>query len=214
VFDLYFITEASPSATVLSNLAAAVSGMPAPATASNKRGRLCVQLRAKHLTVREQHALATQAVTLCRARGVPLLINDRVDIALSVGADGVHLPEAGLPIAVARKLLGNRAWIGVSCHDAQGLARAAAEGADFATLSPVFASPGKGTPLGMPAFCALVSAAQLPVYALGGLTPECAQQLRTSGCRGLAAISAISRAADPAAAVQQFLSAWDRSPAT
>jgi len=204
VFDLYFITEASPISTILSNLAAAVSGMSTP----DRRGRLCVQLRAKHLTAREQYELATQAAAVCGAQGVPLLINDRVDVALSVGAAGVHLPEAGLPIAAARKLLGTTALIGVSCHDAEGLARAAAQGADFVTLSPVFASPDKGEPLGVPAFRALVSTAKLPVYALGGISPARASQLRTSGCQGMAAISAISRAAEPAAVVQQFLSAW------
>jgi thiamine monophosphate synthase len=104
--------------------------------------------------------------------------------------------------------LGERALIGVSCHDAAGLAAAASGGATFATLSPVFPSPNKGKPLGLPSFSALVRAANLPIYALGGVAVQEARALKAAGASGLAVISAVFSSQDPAAAVAGLLAAW------
>jgi thiamine-phosphate pyrophosphorylase len=108
--------------------------------------------------------------------------------------------------ADARAALGPRAWLGVSCHDPSGLRRAADGGADYATLSPVFDSPNKGPALGIERFAAFARAAPLPVFALGGVQARHAEQLRAAGARGLAVISAVFGAADPAAAVRALLS--------
>jgi thiamine-phosphate pyrophosphorylase len=137
-----------------------------------------------------------------------LVVNDRADLAQAIAADGVQLPERALPAAVVRRVLGERALIGVSCHDAPGLAAAASGGASFATLSPVFASPGKGEPLGLPAFSALARTAGLPVYALGGVAAPHARALRAAGAAGLAVISAVFGSTDPAAATAELLAAW------
>ncbi|MET0389938.1 MAG: thiamine phosphate synthase [Polyangiales bacterium] len=200
-FALYLITEATAPGDVLETVRAALSQAPP--------GRVCVQLRAKQASAREQYTLARELLPVCRARQAPLVINDRIDVALAVGADGVHLPEQGLPLSAARVLLGPRALIGVSCHASAGLAAAAAGGADFTTLSPVFESPGKGEPLGAERFLALTHAAQLPVYALGGIQARHAAQLRAAGAQGLAVISAVSRAPDPGGALHALLQAWD-----
>jgi len=202
VFSLYLITDGAQPAP---QLTAAVAGALRGASA----GRVAVQLRAKQLSAGALHDLALPLLQLCREHGVPLLINDRVDVALAVGADGVHLPAQALPLTAARRLLGERAWIGVSCHDARGLAAAHGGGASFATLSPVFDSPGKGPALGLPRFAELVGAAALPVLALGGVSASEAAALRRSGAAGIALISAVFGAADPGAAVRDLLAAWD-----
>src|SRR5205085_4034186 len=104
----------------------------------------------------------------CRERGSKLLVNDRADVALATGADGVHLPAGGLPAAEARKLLGPRALIGASCHSLAEVRAASAGGADFAVFGPVWATPGKGPPLGLQAL-AEAARADLPLFALGGV---------------------------------------------
>jgi len=203
VSPLLLITAAVAPDAILRGLEAALT--------REAEGRIWVQLRAKHCPARTQYELAERARELCHTRGARLIINDRIDIALSVGADGVHLPELGLPLTAAHRLLGDAAWIGVSCHDRDGLARAARDGASFATLSPVFATPDKGAPLGVEQFGALTRAANLPVYALGGIRPEHIPQLIDAGAAGVAAISAVFGADDPGARVQAFLTAWQRA---
>lgn len=204
MFTLYLITDGGAAADTLRVVEAALRGAPP--------GRVCVQLRAKQQPAADQLSLAHALRAICHASGAKLLVNDRVDVALAVAADGVHVPERGLPLSAARQLLGPSALIGVSCHDARGLESAARGGADFATLSPVFASPGKGEPLGVTRFAAFTAASALPVYALGGVTAQHGPQLRAAGAHGLAAISAISAAPEPAAAVRSFLQSWDGFP--
>jgi thiamine-phosphate pyrophosphorylase len=199
VFDLYLITDAS-----LPDVASAVR----EALQHAPPGRVAVQLRAKQRQSRELLALAEALRSITWERGATLYINDRVDVARIAQADGVHLPEQGLPIDAARSVLGASAQVGVSCHDAAGLARAAQQGASFATLSPVFETRDKGPALGIARFAELVGAANLPVYALGGVQPEHAAALRMSGAVGFAAISAVFGAPDRGAAVARCLNAW------
>jgi thiamine-phosphate pyrophosphorylase len=201
VFDLYLITDGSRPEDIERAVREALQDVPA--------GRVAVQLRAKQLASRALFELARALRSLTREAGVALFINDRVDVALLVQADGVHLPEQGLPIAAARKLLGAAAQIGVSCHDAFGLARATEQGASFATLSPVFETRDKGPALGVERFAELVAGTQLPVFALGGVRPEHAAALAGCGASGLAAISVVFGAADRATATAECLEAWD-----
>lgn len=199
MFDLYLITDDR-----LPDLVGAVRQALQGASA----GRVAVQLRAKQRSSRELLQLATALRALTAEHGAALFVNDRVDIAVLCGADGVQLPEQAVPVASARALLPAGAHVGVSCHDAAGLARAARDGASFATLSPVYESPGKGPALGCDRFAALASQAPLPVYALGGVRPEHARALRSAGAAGLAVISAVSSAPDPALALHACLRAW------
>lgn len=202
MFSLYLITDGTqPGPQLCEALTHALAAVP--------RGRVAVQLRAKALSPQQQYALALELQRVCRAHATPLLVNDRIDLALAIGAEGVHLPETSLPLTAARRLLGPRALIGVSCHDAHGLAVAQAGGASFACLSPVFESPGKGPPLGLPQFAALIRETAVPVLALGGVGTHNAASLRAAGAAGLAVVSAVFGAPDPAAAVRELLQAWD-----
>jgi thiamine-phosphate pyrophosphorylase len=201
VFSLYLITDGDAPQHIPSAVAAALSCAPP--------GRIAVQLRAKQADERTLLELARVLRSETRRRGAMLLINEHLDIAQRVAAEGVQLPERSISASEARERLGPSACIGLSCHDAAGLARA--QGASFACLSPVFASPGKGQPLGLDRFGALIAHAELPVFALGGIRPEHARELRVAGAAGLAAISAVFAQPDPARAVTAFLESWDRA---
>ena len=201
-FELYLITPTADPPQILATARAALRGIPP--------GRAALQLRAKHLPAAQLLTLARELRTLTRDQGVSLLINDRADVALAAQADGVQLPEQGLPPTAARALLGDTALIAVSCHDETGLARAAREGATFATLSPIFESPGKGPPLGLDRFSELARKAALPVFALGGIHPHHIPQLRSSGAAGVALISAVFDAPDPEAQALLCLAQTER----
>jgi thiamine-phosphate pyrophosphorylase len=172
--------------------------------------RVAVQLRAKALTARHLHTLGQSLREVTQQAGVALLVNGRADVAHAVKADGVHLPEGGLRPAEVRRVLSEGALVGVSTHDAAGLAAAAADGADYATLGPFAPTPGKGPPLGEDAFATMVRTAALPVLALGGVKSSNAATALRAGAHGVAVIRAVTRAADPAAAVCALLDALDR----
>jgi thiamine-phosphate pyrophosphorylase len=201
VFCLYLITDGDAAESIPSAIAAALAHAPP--------GRVAVQLRAKRSDKRQVLELAQALRRETQQRGALLLINEHIDIALRVAADGVHLPERNISVSEARERLGPAACIGVSCHDAASLARA--REASFACLSPVFATPGKGEPLGLPRFQSLLANAESPVFALGGVRPERIPELRAAGAAGLAVISAVFAQPDPGGAVVSFLEAWDHS---
>jgi thiamine-phosphate pyrophosphorylase len=160
-----------------------------------------VQLRAKHLDARELLTLAEQAA---RVKGPgKLLINDRLDVALACGADGVHLPSNRAPVAAYRSIAPAGFIISVACHSQQDVERAAAEGANLAVLAPIFATPDKGPPIGLDA---LQRAARIgiPVLALGGITLPNASLCRTAGAAGIAAIRLFEEAEDLAALVKEL----------
>lgn len=172
-------------------------------------GLAALQLREKDLGGRDLLALARSLVAICRGCGQRLVVNDRLDVALAAGADGVHLPSAGVPVADARRLLGPAALVGVSCHSAEDVVRARDGGASYATFSPVFDTPSKrayGPPVGT---AALREAARLglPLVALGGVTAERAAEVRAAGAAGVAVIRAWLEGGDPGAAVRALLPA-------
>ena len=197
---LYLITDSAAPARIPEAVSCALRAAPP--------GSVLVQLRAKECAPQQLYDIALELREVCTVHGAGLVVNDRADLAQAISADGVQLPERGLPACVVRELLGERALIGASCHDAAGLAAAASGGASFATLSPVFASPGKGEPLGLAQFSALVRGARLPVYALGGVDATRARALKATGAAGLAVISAVFSSQDPATAVSDLLAAW------
>ena len=196
---VYLITDRRLAPDLTRRAAAALAGLPP--------GVAAIQLREKDLGGRELLGLARSLGSVCRAHGQRLLVNDRLDVALAAGADGVHLPAAGVPVADARRLLGPGALVGVSCHSATDVARALAGGASFATFSPIYDTPSKrpyGPPVGL---SALREAAKLglPLVALGGVTAARAPELRAAGAAGVAAIRAWLEGGDPAAAVRALL---------
>ncbi|MFW5926249.1 MAG: thiamine phosphate synthase [Myxococcota bacterium] len=185
---------------------AALAALPSGAAAA---GRVAVQLRAKDRGGRALVALGRGLRAVTAERGVPLLVNGRLDVAHAVSADGVHLPEAGVTPAEARTILGPDALVGASRHDGAGVARAAAEGADYATLGPFAATPGKGPPLGPDRFAAIAREATLPVLALGGVGAREVPAARAAGAHGVAVIRAVYGDPDPGAALTALLAALD-----
>lgn len=162
---------------------------------SAARAHLSVQLRDPALPVREllRFGHALRAVT--RELGASLIVNDRVDLALLLDADGVHLGRHSMPVAAARALLGPARSIATSAHSLDDVVASARAGADAVLLSPIFASPGKGTPLG-PAALAGARAAlsaeglSLRLFALGGVTAVNGRECLAAGADGVAAIRA------------------------
>jgi len=151
-------------------------------------------------------ARALRALT--RAAGAALLVNDRVDVALAVAADGVHLPAASFPIPAARALLGPAAWIGRSTHAPEEAVVAAAAGADYVILGPIFPTPSKaryGAPLGIAAVAA--TRTSVPLVAIGGVTAACVPELRRAGATGIAVVREILDAPDPGAAASALVTA-------
>jgi len=167
-------------------------------------GLPAVQLRDKDLP---GHALVSLAEALRAATtrtGALLLINERVDVALAVGADGVQLGRGALPVSAARLLLGPDRLIGVSTH-APGEITA---GADFALFGPVWATPSKsGPPQGAARLAEAVRAARVPVLAIGGVGAAEVAAARAAGAAGVAVIRAILAADDPGAATRALLAA-------
>src|SRR4051794_16974352 len=145
-----------------------------------------VQIREKDLDDRGLYDLARLARALLPP-AVRLLVNGRLDVALAAGADGVHLPADGVPVAALRARFGGGVILGRSTHTLQEVERARDEGADYVTFGPVWPTPGKGAPTGT-AELARAAAAGVPVYALGGVTLERFGEAAAAGATGIAAI--------------------------
>ena len=188
--------------------------------AAIRGGVSCVQLREKGCSTREFMDEARLLKALLVGTGVPLFINDRLDVALAVGADGVHLGQNDLAIADARRLVGNRMIIGISAESVADAVRAEAEGADYIGASPVFTTPTKtdtAPPLGLDGLRAIRRAVQLPLVAIGGIDADNAAQVLRAGADGLAVVSAIVSAPCPRTAAaglrQRIQSTHNEEPA-
>lgn len=138
-----------------------------------------------------------------------LLISRRIDVALAAGAHGVHLPESGLPLERLRRRFGDRVLLGRSVHDLDGVREARRAGADYVTLAPIWASPGKGAPLGA-AILERAAAEGVPVFALGGVDAQRLTEVARRGAAGAAGIRMFQHAEDARRAVAAAAAAWDR----
>ena len=170
-------------------------------------GVRAVQLREKDLTGKELYELALALRLLTSRHGARLLINDRVDVALAAGADGVHLGVGSIPPAEARRLIGPRGLIGCSAHTLGELEAAEAGGADFATFGPVYATPSKAAyapPVGIGELRRACAAARIPVFALGGVGTGNVTETLAAGAWGVGTISAVLSAPDPGAAAREI----------
>jgi len=170
-----------------------------------------VQLREKDLQPDALRRLAEKVLRLTDVCGAKLLINTRAEIAIELGAGGVHLPAAGSAPRTIRQRFGRRLLIGCSTHNLEELERAAEDGADFVTYSPIYApasKPGYGPEVGLDGLCLATGATDVPVFALGGITPERTSGCRSAGASGVAVMSGILAAGDTAAAVRAYLAAW------
>lgn len=171
-------------------------------------GAGCVQVRAKHLDDRTHLAFASEVVARCRTAGAMSIVNDRVDIALVSGADGVHLGANDLPVAAARALAGDRLIIGGTARDPATAARLAADGADYLGAGPLYGTTTKSglpDPIGFDTLRAIVNAVAVPVIGISGVTAERVPEVLATGAHGVAVTAAITAAGDPRTATAELL---------
>jgi thiamine-phosphate pyrophosphorylase len=186
---------------------AAGRSVVAIALAAARGGATMVQLREKEATTRafvdEARALKAALAPL----GVPLAINDRLDVALAVDADGLHVGQDDMPVEEARRLLGPGKFIGLSITAVEQVLRADAEAADYLGVGPIYAQLTKSDaapPLGIEGLRRARDLTRKPIVAIGGLTPDNSAPALAAGADGLAVVSAIVAAADPEAAARRF----------
>jgi thiamine-phosphate pyrophosphorylase len=174
----------------------------------------CLQLRAKGADAAGFCDAARAIAAACKATGVPFCVNDRLDVALAVDADVVHLGQEDLPLAEARAVLaatGRHLVVGISTHNFAQARAAAAAGADYIGFGPVFGTASKLDPdpvVGLQALAAVCRELRIPVVAIGGITLDQVAAVASSGAAAAAVISAISSAADPTAAGRQVAAAF------
>lgn len=177
-------------------------------------GANCVQLREKQLGTREFLAQALILKALLAPQGIPLVINDRIDIALACGADGVHLGQNDLPADEARKLLPPAVFIGWSVESMDDVKQSAALPVDYLGVSPVFSTPTKTDtkdPWGLEGLAVVRAATRLPLVAIGGIHAGNAREVLRAGADGLAVVSALCAADDPRAAAATLRSLCDHT---
>lgn len=177
-------------------------------------GLRAVQLREKDLEARDLLALADTLRATTQRHGARLVVNDRADVALAAGADGVQRTHASLPVSALRGITPAGFLVGASVHSASEARDAVAQGADFVVFGPIYDTPSKrryGPPQGLTALETVARAVDRPVLAVGGLTPERVSDVLAAGAAGVAVIGAIYGAARPADATKAFLDALGRA---
>jgi thiamine-phosphate pyrophosphorylase len=190
-YSLYLVTDRSLSRgrTTLDVVRQAVAG-----------GVTCVQLREKHCSTREFINQARALQPLLKDQRIPLIINDRLDVALAVGADGIHLGQQDMALADARKIVGQTMVIGISAESVADAIRAEQQGADYIGVSPVFATPTKtdtAEALGLEGIQKIRRAVAIPIVGIGGVNQRSAAAVLGAGADGIAVVSAIVSADDP-----------------
>jgi thiamine-phosphate pyrophosphorylase len=202
-FQLHLVTQ--PQAELATAVERALAG-----------GVDWVQLRDKDGSALAQWGLARRLQALTRAANACLSINDRLDVALALGAEGVHLAGQSLPVAPAAELAAGRVLVGRSVHGLDEAIQAARDGADYLTFGHVFPSSSKPglPPRGLGQLAAVVEAVDVPVLAIGGITLTNLDSVLATGCAGIAVISAILSARHRRQAAAALREALDRSPST
>ena len=148
-----------------------------------------IQIREKNLSARDLFKITSEAAEIAKGSGTKILVNDRADIALAAKAGGVHLTESSLSAAIIRRNYPKDFIIGASAHTIESAERAKAHGADFATFSPIFASPNKGEPIGLDALREICERLKpFPIIALGGIDETNYEAVLKKGAGGFAAI--------------------------
>ncbi|MEO5903721.1 MAG: thiamine phosphate synthase [Gemmatimonadaceae bacterium] len=184
------------------------SGLIARASAAVRGGATCLQLRLKDVAARDLVGVARE---LIKTVNVPVIVNDRLDVAIAAGAAGVHLGADDIPVCAARSIAPPGFFIGASVGSNEEASRVS--GADYVGVGPVFATSSKtnaGTPIGLGEFRRLAHLTGLPAIAIGGITPENARSAIDSGASGVAVISSIFGVSDPFSAAEALASAIGR----
>lgn len=200
---LHVLTDAREGRRPLEVVAAALSA-----------GAPVVQVRRKGCTDRDLYDFAVRVTALCRAAGALALIDDRVDIALAVGADGTHVGANDLPLQDVRRIAGPAHLVGGTARTPQDAQDLVEQGASYLGVGPAYATATKtGLPAGIGAagVAAAAGAVDVPVIAIGGVTCERVGELLAAGAYGVAVVTAVSDAADPAAATRALLQALGAS---
>ncbi len=169
-------------------------------------------MRVKGATDRALHDFAGQVVALCAEHGAICLVNDRVDIALAIGAHGTHLGAEDLPVEAARRVAGPEHLLGGTARTAETARRLVDEGADYLGVGPAYRTTtktGLPDPLGPDGVQAVAEAVDVPVVAIGGVTIDRVPELLAAGAAGVAVVSAVSAVEDPGAATRAFVAALD-----
>jgi thiamine-phosphate pyrophosphorylase len=195
-FDLYVITDTALPAgrTALEIACAALEG-----------GADAVQLREKSSPAFNLCRLASEIQPMARKFGALFVVNDRVDVALATGADGVHVGQEDLPAREARRLLPRPVVLGVSAGTREEARKAEREGADYVGVGPIFATatkPDAGEPIGLEGLAAIARSVAIPVVAIGGIDADSIAQVFGAGASGAAVVSAVVTAQDMAAATR------------
>ncbi len=175
-------------------------------------GAPVVQVRVKGCSDRALHDFARRVVELCRPHGAACIVNDRVDIALAVGATWTHLGADDLPLAAVRRVAGPEHLVGGTARDAARAAQLVAEGADYLGVGPAYSTTTKdGLPdaLGPQGVAAVAQSVDVPVVAIGGVTAARVPELLGAGAHGVAVVGAVSDADDPGVATRELLRALD-----
>ncbi len=197
-FSLYLVTDRglARGRSTLDIVKAAVNG-----------GVTCVQLREKDCSTLEFIEQALSIKDYLSARGIPLIINDRLDVAQAVKADGIHLGQTDMPLDMARVIVGDSMIIGISAESLEDAIEGEKGGADYLGVSPIYATPTKtdtAPALGLEGLCQIRAAVKIPLVGIGGLNRENAAEVIRNGADGVAVVSAIVSAEDPAAAAGEL----------
>ena len=177
---------------------------------SVEAGVTAVQYREKGHTARAMTEKARGLSVICREKGVPFFVNDRVDVALECGADGVHLGQEDTPLELARRMAGDGLIIGMSVRNAEEAIKAHGGGADYLAANGVFPTSTKtdlGDPIGLDGLRRICSATPLPVVAIGGITDRNAREVVEAGAAGVAVVSFIVSSEDIEGRCSRMLSA-------
>ncbi|MDI3270408.1 MAG: thiamine phosphate synthase [Bacillota bacterium] len=188
-------------------------GLVAAGQALLRGGATCLQLRAKKASGRRFYSWAKELRSLTRRYGVPLWINDRVDVALAVGADGVHVGEEDLPLPEVLSLMEGRGWVGFSPADLERARWAQEMGAHYLGVGPIFSTASKedaGEAVGMEGLRRVVAAVTIPVVAIGGLDHRHGREVLQQGAAGAAFISALLGSSDIEGATRVMKEAMNR----
>ena len=197
-YSLYLVTDRglSRGRSTLEIVEAAVCG-----------GVTCVQLREKSCATRTFIEEALAIKHRLKKLNVPLIINDRLDVAQAVGADGVHLGQTDMPLDMARSIVGESMLIGISAESLADAVAAGNGGADYLGVSPIYATPTKtdtAPPLGLEGLQVIRAAVAIPLVGIGGLNAENCGAVIRSGADGVAVVSTIVAADDPEQAARQL----------
>ena len=206
-WQTYLVTQASLSAgrSTVEIVEAAIEG-----------GVDAIQLREKETDAKHRYELGQQLRELTAEAGVDLIVNDRIDLARAIDADGVHLGQSDLPISVAREQLGDDAIIGASVSTVSEARLAAITGADYVGVGAIYGTTSKPEAptaddgLGLDTLADIVQTVRIPVVAIGGITPENAAEPIAAGASSVAVISAITAADDPAEAARKLRTAVEQ----